>query len=211
MLASEAARAWSGRGGGSRTRAETESHPLRIKLSMSGERPSPFDPAREQKEKRTQHAVHFDGDHFGDEETPIDTDKLVGKLNRWWDAICKGHGQNPREEPWEAIGYHIIELAKNALEHADGGTVTVSEDADAVRVTVSDNGQGFEDPNNDILYGSPGHGLSGVKKWADELVIETNGRKFAKVGNRKKLVRLQDTDVQRGTRITMVKRFEKAG
>jgi anti-sigma regulatory factor (Ser/Thr protein kinase) len=73
---------------------------------------------------------------------------------------------------------------------------------------VVDNKGWDGDPNDDILYGSPGHGLSGVKRYADEFIIETNGMKYAKTTKKKKLVLSKDTNVQQGSKITFIKNFE---
>ena len=50
-----------------------------------------------------------------------------------------------------------------------------------------------------------GHGLSQVKKYADEFVIESNGMKFIKVPKKRKLMRSEDTEIQKGTKISFTK------
>ena len=101
-----------------------------------------------------------------------------------------------------------MELGKNALEIAEGGEIKVIFEPDKIKVVVTDDKGWDGDPNDDILYGSPGHGLSGVKRYADEFIIESNGVKFTKVPKKKKLVKTEDTEVEQGTKITFIKNFE---
>lgn len=166
-----------------------------------------FHPIPEQKEAVPKsYEVHFDDKHFGDAEQSVDTDVLVGQLNNWWDNLCKENRFDPQHERLEEVGYYIIELGKNALEYANGGEIKVIFEPNKVIVVVTD-AQGWDgDPNDDILYGSPGHGLSGVKRYADEFIIETNGAKFTKVAKKIKLVRTE-SDVQQGSKITFIKNF----
>ena len=153
-------------------------------------------------------SIQFDSSHFGEAEKSVDTNEVVGELNGWWKKICVENKIDPDDRRFKNIDYFIIELGKNALEHADGGEIKVLFENDKITVIVTDRGQGFENPNDDILYGVPGHGLSEVKRYADEFIIETNGKKFTKVPKKKKLVSSEDTDVQSGTRITFIKKFE---
>ncbi len=136
-----------------------------------------------------------------------DTLEVVGKLTEWWEASCTAHAVDPDDKRFKNVLYFILELAKNALEHGYGGEVQALFGNGAITVTVTDHGQGFENPNDDILYGAPGHGLSQVKGYADELTIETNGKKFVKVPKRKRLLDSDETDVKTGTKITFVKKF----
>ena len=161
----------------------------------------------EQRERESRvYNIQFDNSHFGDFEIPIDTLKLVGELNEWWDKICIESGINPNDKKIYKIGYHVIELGKNALEHAGGGTIKVNFERGEVTVIVTDQGQGFENPNDDILYGAPGHGLSEVKRYADEFIIETRGKKFVKVPKKRNLAISEETDIQQGSKITFVKK-----
>jgi anti-sigma regulatory factor (Ser/Thr protein kinase) len=96
-------------------------------------------------------------------------------------------------------------LGKNALEHAGGGEIKVLFGIGKITVIVTDQGPGFENPNDDI-EALPEHGLSEVKKFSDEFMIETNGRRFTKIPGKRKLVVTEDTRVVHGTRITLVKK-----
>jgi hypothetical protein len=134
-------------------------------------------------------------------EKTYDTGALVEMLNDWWDGLCKDRGLNPGNKKLDTVGYCILELGKNALEHAYGGEI---------KVVVTD-GKGWEgDPNDDLLYGSPGRGLSQVKRYADEFIIETRGKKYTKSSKRQKLVISEDEDtaVGQGSRVTFIKKFD---
>lgn len=168
-----------------------------------------FYPILESKENEPKaHQVDFDDNHFGEIEAPIDTLTLVGKLNTWWDKICTENGLNPDDEKIFNFGYYVIELGKNALEYADGGEIKVIFEGQRITIMVTDQGQGFEDLN-DINYStSLGHGLSEVRKYADEFTIETNGKKYTKVKGKRKLVETQESDIKQGSKITFIKNFE---
>lgn len=155
-------------------------------------------PNTNQKEKELQvFTAHIDG---------FDTYALVGRLNKWWDDACIANHLDPRDEKIEEIGYCVIELSKNALEYANGGEIKVTFEINKITGVITDRGQGFEDPNDDITY-NPGHGLSEVNDYADEFIVETNGKKFVKVPKNEKLVSSEETDIQEGTRITFIKRL----
>ncbi|MFA5871187.1 MAG: hypothetical protein WC858_00520 [Parcubacteria group bacterium] len=151
--------------------------------------------------------IHFDDDHFGDIETPIDTYRLVGRLNAWLDTIFAENQLDSANPKISFLCYCIVELSKNALEYATGGEIAVNFEPNKITVIVADNESWDGDPNNDILYGSPGHGLSRVKGFADEFIIETNGQKLMKVPGKRKLVKSADTEIKQGTKITFVKKL----
>jgi len=153
-------------------------------------------------------SIQFDNSHFGETEKSMGTEQIVEKLNEWWEKICSENKVDPDDKKFKNIDYFIMELGKNALEHANGGEIKVLFENDKITVIVTDHGQGFENPNDDILYGAPGHGLSEVKHYEDEFIIETNSKKFTKVPKKKKLVSSEDTDIQNGTRIIFIKKFE---
>lgn len=168
-----------------------------------------FYPILESKEiEPKSYGVHFDKNHFGDIEQSVGTLELVGELNEWWGKICIESGINPNDKKLKNIDYYLMELGKNALEYADGGEIKVIFESNKITVIVTDNKGWDGDPNDDILYGSPGHGLSGIKRYADEFIIETNGKRFTKLPKKKKLARSEDTDVQHGSKITFIKNFE---
>ncbi len=180
-----------------------------FKIFMENEKH--FYPTPESKEiEPKSYGVHFDNNHFGDTERPkgTSTHDLVGELNGWWKRICTEQGVNPEDKSLKQVDYYLMELGKNALDYTGGGEIKVIFESNKITVVVSDQGQGFEDPNDDILYGSPGHGLSEVKRYADEFIIETNGAKFTKAPKKKKLVRSEETDIQQGSKITFIKNFE---
>ena len=141
-------------------------------------------------------------------EKTYDTFGLLTMMSEWWKKICLENNIIPDDKKLKNVDYYIMELGKNALEYAGGGEIKVIFDPDKIRVVVIDNKGWDGDPNDDILYYSPGHGLSEVKKFADEFIIETNGQKFTKIPKRKKLVRTQDTDIKQGSKITFIKNFE---
>lgn len=163
------------------------------------------------REKETKkYAIHFNNFYFGEREESMGTAGLVGHLNKWWDSICEDNNRDPKDKILHQVGYYLIELCKNALEYTSyrvGGEVEVMFSVNKVTIIVTDQGSGFEDPNEDMLH-NPEHGLITAKNYADEFTIETNGRKFTKVPKKKKLVISLDTDVKKGSRITLVKNFK---
>jgi anti-sigma regulatory factor (Ser/Thr protein kinase) len=151
-------------------------------------------------------SVTFSEDHFGQTKTAVGTDEVVVELNEWWARIClENKINNPDDRRLKNIDYYIFELGKNALEHAGGGEIKVLFGIGKITVIVTDQGPGFENPNDDI-EALPEHGLSEVKKFSDEFMIETNGRRFTKIPGKRKLVVTEDTRVVHGTRITLVKK-----
>jgi len=155
------------------------------------------------------HTICFDKKHFEKTERLIDTDTLVGLLNQWWDKTCVENGLDPREKKLEDIGYYLIELGKNALELENNGIIKVIFEENKITVIVTNSGQGWDgNPNDDILYGTPGHGLSQTKKFADEFVIETNQKKYIKVSKNIKLKEADNPELKEGSRITFIKNLK---
>lgn len=137
-----------------------------------------------------------------------DTDELVTMLNKWWQQICAENNVDPEDKKFKKFDYYLMELGKNALEYADGGEIKVIFETNKITAIVTDDKGWDGDPNDDILYGSPGHGLSVVKSYADEFIIETNGVKFTKAPKKRNFVKNEDTDIKQGTKITFIKNFE---
>lgn len=169
-----------------------------------------FHPNPEAKEQPTrEYAVNFvafNNPKAKQAEKTYDTGTLVRMLNDWWDDLCKERGFKPGNKKMDTIGYYILELGKNALEHAGGGEIKAIFEPDKIKVVVTD-GKGWEgDPNDDILYGSPGHGLSEAKRYADEFTIETRGKKYTKASRRPELVESEGI-VQPGSKITFIKKI----
>lgn len=152
-------------------------------------------------------SIRFDGSHFGEIEKRVGTYEVSSGLDEWWQKVCGENNIDPNDKKLKNIDYYMIELGKNALECADGGEIKVIFEKDKITVVVTDQGQGFEDPNDDILV-APDHGLSKVKHYADEFIIETNSKKFTKVPKKKKLISSENTDVRQGSKITFVKKLE---
>ena len=158
-----------------------------------------------EEEKQKLYNVEFNEDHFGEVKTPVGTLSLVGKMNTWWKNICVENGWDKDDKRWKNIDYYIMELGKNALEYGRGDReIKILFGENKITVIVTDNGVGFDNPNDDIGVRHE-HGLSVVEKFADEFIIESNGRKFVKVDNKRKLVKSEDTDIMRGTKITLIK------
>lgn len=171
-----------------------------------------FYPTPEPKELEPKsYEVHFDNNRFGDTDRPqgTSTHGLVGELNGWWKIICAQQGINPEDERLKKVDYYLMELGKNALEYARGGAIKVIFEPDKITVIVSDHGQGFEN-QNDVEYSTSsqmGHGLSQVRKFADEFIVETGGKKYAKAKGKRKLVVMGVSDITEGLKITFIKKF----
>ena len=163
----------------------------------------------EEKKEPKIHSVQFDNSHFGEIYSPIDTLGLVAEMNDWWQNISVENGYpNKDDKRWKNVDYYMMELGKDALEWGDGEReIKIILEGDRITVVVSDQGNGFENPNDDI-ESHPNHGLFVVKKFADEFIIETNGKKFTKVPKKRKLAMTEETDVKKGTRITFVKNLK---
>lgn len=163
------------------------------------------------------YTINFDKTHFGDSE--IDP-KLVFDCNRrgdswipekideWWAQICSENNLNPNERRLKNLMYHFIEVARNAFEKVGSGELKVTFEPKKIVIVVHDQGEGFGDADDVNNAMAMGHGLSQVKKYADEFVVETNGRKYVKGKGKQKLIESQDTDIQRGSKITFIKNFK---
>jgi len=175
---------------------------------MKFEQALAFQPRVEQKEEPRIHTLRFDDTHFGDTKIALGTLEFVAEFNPWWDNVCEENRLDPRNPFWEEVGYQIMELGKNAIEYGGvEGEIQIILEKDKVTAIVTDKGVGFENPNTEIVFNKPGHGLSEVKEYADEFSIETNGKKFTKTPNKPNLIRSKQTDVKEGTRITLVKKL----
>lgn len=138
-----------------------------------------------------------------------DTDTLVGMLNDWWKQICDANNINPNDKKLKNIDYFMMELGKNALEHADGGEIKIIFEAHGITVAVSDQGQGFKNLDDIEHFSSAQycHGLYEVRKYADEFSVETGGKKYAKAKYKRRLIEIGTSDITRGSKITFMKNF----
>ncbi len=164
---------------------------------------------KELQERSKIYTIDFDNSHFGEQQKPTDTNVVVGELNEWWDKICKENKKDPREACWEDIGYYMIELGKNVLEHGEGGRVEVILTKNKITVMARDQGQGFENPITTIEK-SRRRGLKSIVEWADEFIIETNGNKFVMRSKDRELIRKGTTDVKTGSKITFTKDIDES-
>jgi len=158
--------------------------------------------------KNKKNAIQFDRTHFGDTEQPIGTLELVYELNKWWDGTCITAELNPKDEILAEIGYHVIELGKNALEHGGGGEIKVIFENEKIIIIISDQGQGFTNAYHVDHELSSGRGLEQAYSFSDEFYLETNGRKYTKPTVGDNPIESDETGVESGTKITIVKNFE---
>lgn len=160
--------------------------------------------------------IRFDESHFGDEEidpkiVKVQAERgsswIPGAINEWWAQMCSENNLNPNEKRLQNTSYHFIEVARNAFENVGSGELKVIFEPKKITFEVSDQGKGLGD-QEDVEYLTSlqyGHGLYQVKKYADEFSVETGGKKYAKVKNKRKLVEIGLSDVTRGSKITFVK------
>jgi len=140
-------------------------------------------------------------------KTTYDTLKLVAMLNTWWTTICTKNNIDTNDQKLQNIAYYIMELGKNALEHAGGGEIKVIFEPTKITVIVTDQGQGFEDLDNVNYYSSEefGHGLYEINQYADKFYIESKGKKYAKIKGKTKLTEIGTSNVTTGSKITFIK------
>ncbi|MEI7426247.1 MAG: hypothetical protein WCK16_05005 [Candidatus Moraniibacteriota bacterium] len=177
-----------------------------------------FFPKLEQKEiTRYEHRVDFNQARFGEEEIDpkIIENWTKGRrcgwlpraINDWWHDICKENKFKANERrKFDKSHDCLLELGKNAFEYSGGGEIKVIFEPKKIIITVSDNGSGFDDNPNSIMVEH--HGLYFVNKYADELIIETNGKKYSKVRGSASLLEISETDIMNGSKITFIKNFE---
>lgn len=158
----------------------------------------------EVQEQVSEYRIAFDQDKnlIGDKELIFDSPKLGGQISAWVDDILKEHGYEYAEG---GPAYFLAELARNVVEWArTAGDVKISIDEDKFSATITDSGAGIEQPAR-IIKSKPGHGLSSLLDYADELTVESLGKKFVKKG--KRLVSAGTSDINEGTRITFTKQL----
>lgn len=163
-----------------------------------------FESAKKAMEEWRTAKVPFDNTHFDNKEVPPYSIELSGKLNEWWDAFCIKNRLDPQTEPFREFSYHFIRLGLNAMEDAGGGEISVVISNKKIIATITDQGEGIEDPNAEIKK-YPDRGLDRSKTYADEFTVESRGKKYTKQRGKKKLVLSLDTDVEKGTRITLAR------
>ena len=107
--------------------------------------------------------------------------KLADRFNNWWNDLCKKNGFNPESKRFGMLSYHIMELARNALQNTGNGSIKVTFNPKNVTVVVFDDGPGFDEgPLYHYASHFYGHGLYGVVEYADEFSLETHKRKYVK-------------------------------
>ena len=163
--------------------------------------------------------VRFDETHFGDEEIDpkavqanreYGSSWIPGAINEWWPQICSENNLNPNEKKLQTVLLHFIEVARNASEKVGSGEIKVIFEPKKITFEVSDQGQGFGRQEDVEYLTSPqyGHGLSQVRRYADEFSVETGGKKYTKTKGKRKLVDMGVSDITTGSKITFIKNFE---
>jgi hypothetical protein len=110
-----------------------------------------------------------------------DLNVVLPRFNRWWDALCRQHGLDPRDDIASDFGYHVVELVKNGLLAGDRVFVGASISRRDLAALVQDEGPGIANPIEDQkLSLGEGHGLQGVVEFADQLRIESRDRVYWK-------------------------------
>jgi hypothetical protein len=144
------------------------------------------------------------------ESLALDTDGLVGFLNKWYDQKLEESGINSSDKLYSLFGYYVIELAKNALEYANGGEITVTFSEDELKVVVRDLGESFRNPNRQIFDENHDHGLYQVIQYADEFEIEEPAGTFYKdQKNPNFLLFREQTSVLVGKKIVLKKSLKE--
>ena len=83
----------------------------------------------------------------------------------------------------------------------------VTFDKNNVTFVVTDQGPGFENPIQQIKRQ---HGLYEVEGYADQMIIETNGKKYIKEPNTWGIALSKEkTDIKQGSRITFTKKYDQ--
>jgi len=168
-----------------------------------------FYPAPEEEKPKT-FRIAFSGERFGEvEEKTGGSVGLAGKLGDWWERKCRENNIDLQEERFKDVAYYMIEAGKNALEYRDNGEIEIIFGENDITVVVSNSGPGWDgNPSDDILYGSPGHGLAEIKEFSDEFMIETNQRRYVKVSGQDELKEEEAPEFKDGARITFIKKFK---
>jgi|GEM_PF-3897272 len=107
---------------------------------------------------------------------------LITGMNDWWDDLCKERGIDPdANEEFSEIGYQLLELVKNAFEYGTGGgDIKVTFDKDAVIATIENSGEAFDPLEAIHISAGGGHGFYRAIEWADDIEIETGGKRYIK-------------------------------
>jgi hypothetical protein len=136
-------------------------------------------------------------------------EKLPRLLNRRFDDVCRHNGMDPENRELSDIGYHLVQLGLNAVEHARRGTVVIALHEYSALVVARDTGDGFDDPPRAVVCPeSGGWELSDLLQWADWLSIESRGLLYGTrgAGEQKELAELGQSAVTEGSRVAFLKR-----
>ncbi len=135
-----------------------------------------------------------------------DLPAVLTRFNKWWDALCHRNLLNPRSEFCEKLGYHVVELVKNALRSARQAKVETLFQPEFIAVMIIDDGEGIADPSEDVLISlGGGHGLQNAIRFSDWFSLETKGRTFEKGSRYGPLREVGVSDIKEGTRIHLIR------
>lgn len=141
---------------------------------------------------------------------------LPGNIGTWFDEFCLMNSLDFNNKIINLIGYHIIELAKNAYDYGESrdSFIEIKIREGSIEITVQDFGRGFEDPLDEINSSmGGGFGLRSTMRFSDDFFIETRGKKFCKEttkSQKKRLVYAAQSDVVLGSRIIFTKKIPEA-
>jgi hypothetical protein len=126
------------------------------------------------------------------------------RVNRWWDTLCKQLRLNPNAPIWQDFGSHVAELVMNARVVANIVSVYCISSESMIGIVVEDNGPGWEDPPKDAWLNER-HGLQRAISFADQVVIESCGRRYENMVTAPALA-YSGTVTAPGTRVAIMKK-----
>ena len=139
---------------------------------------------------------HFDGQEL-DQKTIDEADHnwLPELLNEWWKKICLENKPEVDDKNLAEAIYYLIEIARNAIEKVGSGEIKITFD---------------KNTKNPLEQIKRHHGLYEVQGYADQMMIETNSKKYIKEPNTWGIALSQEaTDISHGSRITFTKNYDQ--
>jgi hypothetical protein len=133
---------------------------------------------------------------------------LPSVLLDWWSANMPRCTSPNATKTSDDLLYHIIELARNALNVSDYAFIIAGVHSREWTVVISDDGPGM-DPQFALDNSfNKGFGFRNAFIFADTFIVEVFGRRYEK--RRKKLLYTGEGTVTHGTRIILGKLFPAA-
>ena len=124
-------------------------------------------------------------------------------VGAWWKETSKEANSKATPGKLYAIGNYLIELAKNSLSDGKSdGKIKAFFDSERIKIEI----EAFSDEGREMNLNVGGnYGMKETIEYADDFVVESNGKRWEKASVREMLQEYGESNLRTGSKVTFIK------